>query len=324
MMVGKRLVAVVCCYFVHSAFAADSGAKLLENMSEAMQSRSYSGTFIYRHKDNVETLKIIHRNQAGKIDERLITLSGKPREIIRSDSVVTCIWPENQLVMVDKSHPRSNFPGIMFEDLERVQQHYSLNVHAQTERVAGRDCTIVDVQPKDQFRYGYRLWIDRENHLLVRSDLLDANHQPIEQVMFTELSVHDSIQDQAFKSELMSDKFRRREIDETGKKTATTTTADSDWQVGQLPSGFVMQMHRQRVKKDSNVEIQHMVFSDGLASVSVFIEPGDMNKRLEGKRRRGGLNIYSKVVDGQNVTVVGEVPKQTVELIAGSVERKKE
>jgi sigma-E factor negative regulatory protein RseB len=324
MIVSKRVVIAFCCCFVQSAYAAD-GAELLENMSEAMQSRTYSGTFIYRHKDNVETLKIIHRNQSGRIDERLITLSGKQREIVRSDSVVTCIWPESQLVMVDKSHPRSNFPGVMFEDLERVQQHYTLNVHPETERVAGRDCTIVDVQPKDQFRYGYRLWIDRENNLLVRSDLLDADQQPIEQVMFTELSVHESLPDQAFKSELMSDKFRRREIDESGKKsTDASAAAKSDWRVGQLPPGFVMQLHRQRVKKDSNVEIQHMVFSDGLASVSVFIEPGDVNKRLEGKRRRGGLNIYSKVVEGEHVTVVGEVPKQTVELIAGSVERKKE
>ncbi|HEY3488371.1 MAG TPA: MucB/RseB C-terminal domain-containing protein [Gammaproteobacteria bacterium] len=324
LMFGRQLVAAVCFFLIQPVIAADEqpgdGFELLDRMTRAMQTQAYTGTFIYRHKDKVETLKILHRNRDGHIDERLMTLSGKPREIIRSDSVVTCIWPESKLLMVDRGRSGSNFPGLIFEDLDRVVQNYDLQVSPQSERVAGRDCLIVDVQPKDKLRYGYRLWIDKDNHLLVRSDLLGESQQPLEQVIFTELTTHDNLPDEAFKPELLSAGFRQQEIDETGQQTDNQSAANNHWQVNRLPPGFVLQLYKQRVRKNSNVQVEHMVFSDGLASVSVFIEPVAKDKPAQTDRRRGALNVYSKVIDGRNATIVGEVPQQTVELIAESIQ----
>lgn len=322
-MLRRRLIAAICLVLMQPAMAGEQpagGFDVLDRMSRAMQSRAYTGTFIYRHKDKVETLKILHRNRDGRVDERLITLSGKPREIIRSDSVVTCIWPDSKLLRIDRGRPGSNFPGLVFQDLNRVIQNYDVRVERQTERIAGRDCLIVDVQPRDRFRYGYRLWIDRDNYLLVRSDLLNEAQQPLEQVIFTELTTHESLPDSAFEPELLTDGFRRHEIDENRQPVDIAAAEKNQWRVGGLPSGFVLQLHKQRVRENGNVRVEHMVFSDGLASVSVFIEPATDDKPSKPDRKRGALNVHNKLIAGRKATIVGEVPKQTVELIAESLQ----
>jgi sigma-E factor negative regulatory protein RseB len=321
-MLQRQLLAAFCIFLLQPVAAEQQptdGFMLLESMSRAMESQTYTGTFIYRHKDKVETLKILHRNRDGRISERLLTLSGKPREIIRADSVVTCIWPDSKLLMVDRGRTGSNFPGLVFQDLNRVVQNYAVQVGQQTERIAGRDCLIVDVQPKDKLRYGYRLWIDRDKHLLVRSDLLNEAQQPLEQVIFTELTTHDNLPDTAFEPELLSEGFQRKEINGDGQ-VGNTESKSNEWRVSQLPPGFVLQMHKQRVRKNGNIPVEHMVFSDGLASVSVFIEPAVDDKSPKMDRRRGALNVHKKFIAGRKATIVGEVPQQTVELIAESIQ----
>lgn len=326
-MSQRQLFAAICFLLIQPAAAGEKavdGFELLDRMSRAMQSQAYTGTFIYRHQDKVETLKILHRNRDGRVDERLITLSGKPREIIRSDSVVTCIWPDSKQLMVDRGRAGSNFPGLVFQDLNRVIQNYNIQMRGKTERIAGRDCLIVDVEPKDKLRYGYRLWIDRDNHLLVRSDLLNEAQQPLEQVIFTELTTHEDLPDSAFKPELLSEGFQRKEIN-GGDQAAGTGDPEPDaqkkeWHISRLPPGFVLQLHKQRMRKNGNVQVEHMVLSDGLASVSVFIEPAGDDKLSKSDRRRGALNVHNKLIAGRKATIVGEVPKQTVELIAESLQ----
>lgn len=304
-------------------YAADSdGLELLKRMSEAMRVDNYSGTFVYRHKDKVETLKIVHGYTPDGIKERLITLNGKPREILRSDSVVTCIWPDNRRVLIDKSRPGSNFPGLVLRDPAKLVAHYNVSVQGKLERIADRDCQVVDVQPKDEYRYGYRLWIDKGDHLLVRSDLLNENDEAVEQVMFTDLVIHDKVPVEALKPEFEVDEgFRRRETDDSADIVGTD---QARWQSTNLPSGFLMQMWKKRVNESGKMTVEQLVYSDGLASVSVFIEPNSSEKMLSGSRRRGALNIYGKVLDSYHITVVGEVPGQTVKQIAESVELKSE
>lgn len=311
------------CLVAGPLYAADTdGLELLKRMSEAMHVNNYSGTFVYRHKDKVETLKIVHGNTPDGIKERLITLSGKPREILRNDSVVTCIWPENQRVLVDKSRPGSNFPGLIPQDPARLAAHYNVSVQDKPQRIADRDCRVVDVMPKDEYRYGYRLWIDEETYLLVRSDLLNENNEAVEQVMFTELVVYDEVPVEALKPEFeVDDGFRQRETDDFSD---IVSTDKARWQSTNLPSGFFMQTWKKRVNKSGNTTVEQLVYSDGLASVSVFIEPNKSKKMLSGSRRRGALNVYGKIFDNYHITVVGEVPGQTVKQIAESVELKPE
>lgn len=313
-------LAVLSLFLISGQLFAAQGIALLDRMADAMRSSNYVGTFVYRHKDKVETLKIVHRQTEHGIDERLITLSGKPREIIRDDRKVTCIWPEKQLVLLDKNRRKSRFPGIVPENLNRLPEYYNISLSEQRARVAGRLSYIVDIDPKDQYRYGYRLWIDQGSHLLIRSDLLDENKQAVEQVMFTELKVYNSLPDSMFESQYLKKGYHWQEVD---KEENSTPKQPSSWVAGTLPAGFVLQTYNQRKKPDFPDMVEHMVYSDGMASVSVFVEPRPDNDAHHeagyGSSRRGALSIYRKALNAHQVTVLGEVPEQTVKLIAESI-----
>lgn len=310
----------ICLCLNTGPLVAEGGLELLENMSEAMHSLNYSGTFVYRHKDKVETLQITHRNTGDHVDERVITLSGKPREIIRESSVTTCVLPESRLVIVDENQKRTNFPSILPQNLSKLPPHYTLNKAEKAERIAGRLCWVINVVPKDKYRYGYKLWIDQDTNLLLRSDLLNDQQKMVEQVLFTDLNVHKSIPDEAFVSTFIKENFRRQEI---GLPSESDTYESNKWRAANLPPGFIMSTYKQRVKSATNTSVQQMVFSDGLASVSVFIEPSNKDKVLHGSKRRGALNVYGKSINDHHLTVVGDVPKRTVKLIAESIELEK-
>ena len=323
-MVRNQLFLICLGLFTGQAFA-ENGSELIQSMSKSMREKNYSGTFVYRHKDKVETLKIIHRNTEKGVNERLITLSGKAREIIRDELVVTCIWPDSKLVLVDRTHTSgdSRFPGIVPKDLNRLPEYYSLLLQTETERVAGRSSHVVDVKPKDQYRYGYRLWIDQDSHLLMRSDLLNEKGRAIEQVLFTELQVHDKLPDEAFEPKLLEEGYQWREI---GKTSSVGEEQIKRWQAASLPPGFTLQIHKQRLKGAKAESVEHMIFSDGMASVSVFVEPQHDNDNSAPDRsnvHRGALNIYGKKLNGYRIVVLGEVPNSTVKLIADSIELKK-
>lgn len=315
-----HLVTVSVYLLAQPLWAMDS-AQLLQNMSEAMHSKNYSGTFVYRHKNKVETLKIIHRNTEQGINERVVTLSGKPREIIRDESVVTCIWPDNKMVLVDKTPHNTNrknrFPGFVLKDLDRLPAYYDLVLAPKRSRVASRAAYVVDVKPKDRFRYGYRLWIDEEAFLLLRSDLLNESGDAVEQVLFTELQLYDTLPDEAFAPELLAADYEWRE---TGQATMAKSDDSVRWQTTSLPPGFQLLKHQRRHKGKELVSVEHMIFSDGIASVSVFIEQKSKGKSATRKAGRGALNVYGKQLNGHHIVVLGEVPGSTVKLIADSIE----
>ncbi len=320
-MIHIRIV-IICLFAFSGQLFASDGIAMLDRMSESMRVNNYSGTFVYRHKDKVETLKIIHRKTKKGIDERLITLSGKPSEIIRDDNKVTCIWPEKRFVLLDKNRRESRFPGMVPSNLSSLPEFYSINVNDSIERVAGRPSYVVDIKPKDLYRYGYRLWIDRESYLLTRSDLLDDKENAIEQVMFTQLEVYDSLPDSMFESEYLQEGYRWKEI---GKFEKPKSNPVRSWQATSLPPGFAMQTYNTRKKHKQKTPVEHIVFSDGMASVSVFVESrnkGKTKKHAQGNSRRGALSIYRRDISAHRVTALGVVPESTVKLIAESIQSK--
>ncbi len=320
-MIYSRLSTLFLCVFTGQLFASD-GITLLGRMADSMRTSNYTGTFIYRHKEKVETLKIVHRQTENGINERLITLTGRPSEIIRDNKKVTCIWPDKRLVMLDRNRRKSRFPGILPANLNQLPDYYSIVLNESTERVAGRPSYIIDIRPKDQYRYGYRLWIDKDSHLLTRSILLDENKNAVEQLMFTELKVYDSLPDKLFESEYLQDGYRWKNISRYEKPDSDSVR---NWQAETLPPGFMLQTYNKRKKPKQSMPMEHMVFSDGMASVSVFVESvnGKSEKRSTGRSgRRGALSIYRKKIDVHHVTVLGDVPESTVKLIAESIQPK--
>ncbi len=302
--------------------ATDDARDLLRQMSEASMGLNYRGTFVYLHNGQLEAMQVVHRAAKEGEQERLVALTGEAREVLRDKDRVTCILPNSKAVMVDKSIPRQPFPAALPRDLEALTDTYEFQVLGE-DRVSGRPARIVAIRPLDAFRYGYRLWLERDIHLLLKSDLIDSDGRAVEQMMFTDVEILDAVSDAALTPSLHGDGYTWHEQKEGGAADDHAEAGESAWSVTGLPAGF-MRTHRNRHSMPSAaVPVEHMVFSDGLATVSVYIEPRQADAQgLSGHSNMGAVNALGVQVGDYQVTVVGEVPRLTVERIGQSVRRR--
>ncbi len=257
----------------------------------------------------------------GYIDEteheRLRTLSGEKFEVIRMGDEVTCVWPASERVMVSQ-RPGDVLPPKPPRGLEELPGQYAATIEGEA-RMAGRRADLVRIEPRDGYRYGYRMWIGQASDLLLRSDLLGSDGQAVERLMFTRLELVDSVSKQAFERTLDGMEY----TEHVGGGAEGSSIDDPDWRVTDLPPGFRNVTHQREAMPPRGHAVQHSVFTDGLASVSVFVESpqdqGDMP--LEGLSRMGAVHAFGLERHGHQITAVGEVPGATVKRIARSVER---
>jgi len=299
--------------------AAETARQWLDEMSSALQTLDYDGTFVYLHDGKLEAMRIIHQVDAGGERERLVSLTGSAREVLRDDKAVTCIMPDNRSVTVGQSRPRPPFP-VVPRDLGNVSHHYLLE-DLGDDRMAGHVTRVIAITPQDSYRYGYRFWIDKDTRMLLKSDLIGADNASIEQVMFTRLRVGAEISAAELEPSLTGEGYvwhRQEEV----RQDPVVDPDRPEWHVARLPAGFELTHFQHKRMRQDGAAAAHMVYSDGLATVSVYVEqlsaPGDAFKGLS---TMGAVNAYGLQLDGHQVTVVGEVPPVTVEMIARSVGR---
>jgi sigma-E factor negative regulatory protein RseB len=304
------------------AWAESDARQWLERMSMASRSLNYFGTFVYQRQGSLEAMQIVHARDESGERERLLSLTGPKREVLRDNQVVTCILEDRQAVVVNKSRPRAPFPVSFPTELMDLERHYRFKV-LDEDRVAGLTCRVVAVEPRDEYRYGRRLCVHDESHLLLRSELTAANGDAIEQVMFTAVEFPSAIAGQKLLPELDGADFTWHREPKEQPETGDDAVADSRWKVAQVPDGFMLTDHGWHQLSADDAGVEHWVYSDGVASVSVYIEKSlKDNEAYSGVSHRGALNAYGTMVGGYYVTVVGEVPRQTVELIGKSVHLK--
>jgi sigma-E factor negative regulatory protein RseB len=302
------------------ATAQDSARLWLDEMSSALQTLDYDGSFVYLHDGRMDAMRIIHQvSDGGGQRERLVSLNGSAREVLRDDKAVTCIKADNKSVMVGKSRPRPTFP-VLPRDLGKASVNYQIE-DLGDDRMAGYTARVITITPKDEFRYGYRFWIEENTRMLLKYDLRDPDGVPIEQVMFTRVVIGADIPQSELQPALNGDGYTwHRQEDVRG---APVPAADKPgWQVKQLPAGFMLtNFQKKRMREDAEAA-EHMVYSDGLATVSVYVEKrDDQDESLNGLSTMGAMNAFGLMVDGYHVMVVGEVPPATVRMIAHSLSR---
>ncbi len=299
--------------------AEELGRDWIEKMSRAMQDLTYVGTFVYIHDADVETMKIYHSKIDGIEHERLLSLNGEAREIIRDADSVVCIWPGTKSVIVNKVQPRTPFPQFDPQQLTALSEFYEFR-KGRDARVAGRRTKVIDIVPQDNYRYGYRLWIDTETFLLIRSAMSDASGRLVEQVMFTDISFPDRVPLEMFSASLTG---KRHEwmVDDKPEMTPvepiiTTDIPGVDEMA--LPGGFELMSDKVTPMVGTMAAVRRLMYSDGLASLSVFItsaaDPAD--GELNGATSMGAVNAYGVKHDNWHATIVGEVPHATVEMLA--------
>ena len=310
------VVLLVFPALVIAATDIEEAKALLSKMHKAAHMQNYKGTFVYGQNNKLSTMKIIHSVDANGERERLVSMDGTGREVIRNKNSVTCILPDKKSVVVEKSRPSTNFPPAFPMAIESLVENYTFKVSEQS-YVAGRKVQKLEILPKDKYRYGHNIWVDSEKGLLLKTNLVDQDGEAIETFMFTSVSFLDSVPEKLLTPTISGKNFTWYEADEPDDVEEKHT---AKWQVKNMPSGFKEDMMRQHKMPVSKSPMDHMVISDGLASVSVFIEQKEgNNSNMIGGSRMGAVNAHRRVMDNYYVTVVGEVPQSTVRLICESV-----
>jgi sigma-E factor negative regulatory protein RseB len=305
--------------FALPARAGDPDARhWLERMSRALAEQNYEGRFFHVTGSRSETMRIIHRVERGKVSERLVSLDGSGREVIRDDKEMVVYLPDRRTVLVEKRTSDSSLLAALPKYTESLEQHYSIEKVGKVTKMLGQRTQMIVVQPRDQYRYGYRLWLHEETAMPLKSQLSDRHGRVIEQILFAELHMRDRIPMSELKPGVSAEGFRWLRQDPQPVRVAGTL----GWNVIRLPAGFRLTTWRIQAIAGSSAPVRHLVFSDGLASVSVFIEPhAPQSTPMHGLARVGAAFAYSRDLDGHQVTAVGEVPAATVEAIAASVTR---
>ena len=310
-------MALLCVVTSVSAQQTEDPREWLNKMVRAAQTLNYDGTFVFQSGGRTESMRIIHRKDANGERERLLSLSGVAREVLRDNRRVTCILPDDASVMVGKSRARGVNSGPLFAGVT-VPGHYDLAMRG-LDRVAGRVAERVDLQPRDTYRYGFRLWIDRKTGLLLRSDVVDIERNMLETVAYTSLSLPQHIPDSLLEPGISGDGFRWVTWEEQ-ERSEPLAKGQAAWKVNWLPDGFKLTEQAIDHRGDSAHAVDHMVFSDGLASLSLFIEKlGSAGMPLDGHSSMGAVSAFGRMVGSHQITVVGEVPAATVERVGLSV-----
>jgi sigma-E factor negative regulatory protein RseB len=323
--------AVVGLLFValpQRSFAADEPRVWLEKMNRALATRNYDGTFFHLSGGRVETMRIVHRVRAGRVTERLVSLDGSGREFVRNNDELTCYLPDQHTVLVEPRQDRGPFLGSLPQFGAAVDEFYRFE-SLPNSRVLGRPARVIMVNPKDQFRFGYRIWLDDTTAMPLKTQLCDSRGQVIEQVLFARLDMPENIPDSDLTPAVHTEGMRWVR---QGASHDSPSPALSGYRATELPPGFRLTVSGEQTLGGATEPATHLVYSDGLATVSVFVEApreptsGTDDKPrapaeppMQGLARVGSGYAFSTMVQGHQVTAVGEVPAQTVETIAHSV-----
>lgn len=297
----------------------DQALDYLNKMGEALRNLNYQGTVVYMHDNQVETMQLIHKKDAQGETERLVHMSGEAREVVRKGDTVTCYMPDSQSVVVGKRRFNSHLLAKLRANFKDFVDYYRFNVGGE-DRVAGRITRIIMINPKDDYRYGYRLWLDKSNYLLLKSEMVDTRDKVLEQIVFAKIDVVDDIPDEMLQPAVNGEKFSWHSGGGKAGDDTVDSTNQAAWQIKGLPKGFTITGHFKQAMPNSEQPADHMVISDGLASVSIYIE--NLNAQSQGfvgASQMGAINIFGSIHDDYKVTVVGEVPESTVKMISESV-----
>lgn len=308
------MIACSAVFFSAPAQAERKPLDWLNHMGAAVQSTSYEGTVIRMQDGTAEALKVVHTVKDGVILERVVAQEGNGLEIIRKGNEVHCILPDRKSVLVEEWDDQSTlFSTLPTSDI-RIGSEYDVAI-VRKERVAGRETVLLAIRPHDGFRYGHRIWLDTETSFPLQTQLV-SDGKAIEQVKFAEITLNQEIHASALEPSYSTEDFTW--LRQTSGHNASHT--DTRWNCEQLPSGFRVVATHEETMVGGDELVTHILFSDGLANVSVFIA-ANSGKLFAGPARVGGSNSFSVENGDFEITAIGEVPAITVEQIATTMHR---
>jgi sigma-E factor negative regulatory protein RseB len=310
--------AALLVFTLTPAARAEDAAQWLARVGQAARQMNYIGTIVYQRGGRVETSRIVHMYDNGREAEKLVSLDGPAREVVRSQNEVRFYYPELKVVRVEPRTFKNAFPSLSAEQQKSLAQFYDFKIVA-GERVGGKAAVIAVFEPRDGLRYGHQFWSDSATGLLLKARVMNERGEVVEQFAFTDLSVNAKI-DRA----MVEPSWPQVPPDWQVKETSAGDVAphETGWTVSRVPPGFTKIMEGFRKLRGRREPVAHLVFSDGLVAISVFVEPVAAAPAPTGMTQQGGLNVYSVKQNDHLVTVLGEAPGVTVRQIGNSIARR--
>jgi sigma-E factor negative regulatory protein RseB len=289
----------------------------LQKMSSAVQTLDFEGTVIRRQNDDVQPLKIVHKKINGVINERIVVQEGNGLEVIRIGDEVHCILPGKQSVLIEHWENASTLFATLPSSTIDPGTQYHVLILARDQRVAGRSVVKLAIRPIDAFRFEHRFWLDQQTGFPLQTELIDQNGAVIDQLKFADIRIDTHINAQLLAPSMSLDNFTW--YTDPGRKRQENI--ETDWFSDNLPAGFRVESTSEEMFGNPERAATHIVFSDGMAAVSVFISEMQENE-IRQSSQRGASSSFSTEIEGYQITAVGEVPTATVKMIAESMRQR--
>jgi sigma-E factor negative regulatory protein RseB len=317
----KKLMFCMCVLgMLSSPVHADDAWTQLDKAALAAHELSYDGIYTYNNSNNAKSVQITHVNYGQGEYARVIVLDGRPKEALTQGTDTVIFNQKQEKVVIEKRRGQSSFPALLPHDLESVKQNYQALIGS-SERVAGRDAQLITLQPKDQYRYGYKLWLDREFGLLLKMATTDSSGTTLDSIGFSQLVLMSGQKLDWFQP---SNVVRGKPYEVEQRSVSNLQDNEMNCELAESLLGY----HRiSQLKQNINnrpFPATHMVYSDGLATVSVFVEPVSrgIHPRV-GYSEMGTTSMLGAIAEGHQIMVVGEVPQVTVTQFVNAVKFKK-
>ncbi len=316
----SKVLLILLCVISFSAKSDEDTKHWLMKMNDAALELDYRGTFVYVMQNQIEVMRVVHQSQHGVIKERIYSLNGAPREIVRDAEQIWCYLPDRRMGVHEYRQVSSNnFPHILPKQLDKLENNYRITMGGKG-RIADRKVVQIWILPRDEYRYGHDLWVDEDTGLLLKASLMDTDSEPIEQYMFTDIHIGKPIAEKDLVP--LTPKKQLVWYGVNKKDEPKNIQGDVKWEAARYPDGFMLTRKLKRMSPMRKQMVEHLVYSDGLVAVSIFVEKlADSTKPISGLNSMGAINAYGTVIDNYQVTVVGDVPSKTVNMIAMSVTR---
>jgi sigma-E factor negative regulatory protein RseB len=291
---------------------ADAALDWLKRAASAAQQQNYSGVYVYHHGEHVEVLRVLHRTDASGEQEKVEVMDGTPRQFLRINNDVYCHLPDGKHVRLERNATRRFFPALLPGHPAGLLDYYEAKLGG-IERVAGRPCQVVMLEPRDGYRYAFNLWLDKRTGLPLKSRIVNNNGGVVSMYVFSEIQIGKAPDAMLFRNDLAGKRIQKASLDKP---------AEVAWNVAP-PPGFEQVQEAVRSLPGKPAPVTHLVFSDGLSVLSMFVEPVDPQvQSLQGLSAEGAIGIYAREVDGYTVTTLGEVPNQALIETGNSVKKK--
>jgi sigma-E factor negative regulatory protein RseB len=308
-----------------NAWASEEDSwQVLQKAAVAARALSYKGIFVCQSAKQIKSVEITHLYDGQNEFARNVVLDGAPREVLNQSGNVVIYNPRNGKIVIEKRRAQNMFPAILPTDLNSIKASYSLR-SGESERIAGRPAQLLMLEPKDGLRYSYRFWVDTEYGLLLKSVMLNNRNEVLESIGFNQLALMNTVELDWFKPKIDHNKSY---VMEQEQELVADQGSPIDWEIKALPAGYRKVDQMMRKVQGKSAPVTHVIFSDGLAFVSLFIEHAAKPTKEKPAPKNvltttGNTSFYANVNNGHLVTVMGDVPEATVVQIANAVVFKK-